>query len=65
MRAEKLVGGLSGEAERWKINVAKLEEDKKCLIGNIVLASASVAYIGPFTSEYRIKLVKGWIEKCK
>ena len=24
VRAEKLVGGLAGEAERWKVNVAKL-----------------------------------------
>lgn len=50
MRAEKLVGGLAGEASRWKVNVAKLIEDKKSLIGNILLAAASVAYIGPFTS---------------
>ena len=45
-----MVGGLAGEAERWKVNVAKLQEDFKSLIGNIILASASVAYTGPFTS---------------
>lgn len=65
VRAEKLVGGLAGEAERWKVNVAKLLEDKKCLIGNIMLASASVAYIGPFTSEYRNEMISNWKLKCK
>ena len=64
VRAEKLVGGLAGEAERWKVNVAKLQEDKKCLVGNILVASASVAYIGPFTAEYRNEMIRGWKEKC-
>lgn len=59
------MGGLAGEAERWKINVAILQEDFKSLIGNILLSSATVAYIGPFTSEYRSKMIKNWIEKCK
>jgi dynein heavy chain, axonemal len=45
-----LVGGLAGEAERWKVNVAILQQDFKNLIGNILLASATVAYIGPFNS---------------
>ena len=61
VRAEKLVGGLAGEAERWKVNVAVLQQDFKNLIGNIVLASATVAYIGPFNSEYRTKMIKSWI----
>ena len=65
VRAEKLVGGLAGEAERWKINVAKLQEDLKSLVGNILLASASIAYIGPFTNEYRSLMVKDWGQKCR
>lgn len=59
------MGGLSGEAERWKVNVAVLQQDFKNLIGNILLASATVAYIGPFNSEYRSKMIRSWIEKCK
>lgn len=65
VRAEKLVGGLAGEAERWKVNVAKLEEDLKSLVGNILLASASIAYIGPFTNEYRSMMVRDWAQKCR
>lgn len=60
-----MVGGLAGEAERWKVNVAILQEDFKSLVGNILLSSATVAYIGPFTSEYRTKMIKEWINKCK
>jgi dynein heavy chain len=44
---------LATEAERWKTNAAKLEEDLKNLIGHIVVAAASLAYLGPFTNEYR------------
>ena len=35
------------------------------MIGNIILASASVAYTGPFTFEYRQKMINDWKEKCK
>ena len=59
------MGGLAGEAERWKVNVAVLQQDFKNLIGNIVLSSATVAYIGPFNSEYRTKMIKCWMAKCK
>ena len=37
----------------------------KNLVGNIVLASASIAYIGPFTAEYRNMMVKDWAMRCK
>ena len=65
MRAEKLVTGLAGEAERWKVNAALLEEDKKNLVGNIILAAGSLAYLGPFTYNYRVEIVKKWIANCK
>lgn len=29
------------------------------------MASASVAYLGAFTSSYRIELLNTWEEKCK
>ena len=60
-----MVSLLAGEAERWKVSAAKLGDDLKSLIGNILLASASVAYNGPFTSVYRNNLVKDWKNKCK
>ena len=65
VRAEKLVGGLASEAERWKTNAAKLQEDLNNLIGNIVLAAASIAYLGPITYNYRQLMLNSWIKKCK
>jgi len=60
-----LVGGLATEADRWKINAAKLEEDLRNLTGNIVLAAGSIAYLGPFTYNYRTEMLRKWINKCK
>lgn len=57
-RAEKLLGGLSSESERWKVSSEKLEEDLKNLTGNIMLSAGFVAYLGPFTAGYRFKLFK-------
>lgn len=65
VRAEKLVTGLASEAERWKVNVAALEEDYKNLIGNILIAAGSIAYIGPFTYNYRQEIIQKWIQNCK
>jgi len=56
---------LASEAERWKINAGKLEEDLRNLVGNIVLAAASIAYLGPFTYQYRKEMLSKWILKCK
>jgi dynein heavy chain len=44
---------LASEGERWKVNATKLEEDLHNLVGNIILAAASIAYLGPFTYNYR------------
>lgn len=64
-RAEKLLNGLSGEAERWKVTQGKLQHDLKNLIGNILLAAASISYLGPFNYQYRQDMLKGWITDCK
>lgn len=61
MRAEKLLGGLSSESERWQISVDKLQEDLKNMTGNILLSSGFISYLGPFTAGFRIQLVDQWI----
>ena len=65
VRAEKLVNGLANEAERWKMNAAKLSEDLKNLTGNILLSAASIAYLGPFTQGYRAELLQKWTKRCQ
>jgi dynein heavy chain, axonemal len=34
------------------------------LTGNILLAAAFVAYIGPFSADYRDAMLKKWISRC-
>lgn len=60
-RAEKLLGGLSSESERWQQSADRLNSDLKNMTGNIMLSSAFVSYLGPFTAEYRKKLGDRWI----
>ena len=49
--ANRLVNGLSSENDRWKIEVAKLRETETMLIGDVLLASAFVSYIGAFNNS--------------
>ena len=53
VRAEKLIGGLGSEQERWSIMVQQLGQMTITLAGDILVASAVIAYLGPFTSNFR------------
>ena len=59
-RAEKLVVGLADESKRWDIAIDTLNEDKRNMLGNTVLAAGFLAYVGCFTQEYRMKLLRHW-----
>jgi dynein heavy chain len=63
-RAEKLVVGLADEATRWDQSVTVLEVDLKNLVGNIIVAAGCTSYVGPFTSKYRLDLIKQWTQYC-
>lgn len=54
--AETLVNGLSGENKRWGENVAKLRNSTQSIIGDVLLASSFVSYIGAFTAQFRLNL---------
>lgn len=64
-RAEKLLSGLSDEQVRWSINVKNLTEKKRNLIGDILISSGCISYLGPFTSAYRKNLVNKWMQKAE
>ena len=51
--AEKLVVGLAGENKRWSENVVYLQANIKNVIGDVLLASEFVSYIGAFSSKLR------------
>lgn len=60
-RAGKLILGLGGERHRWAAAVTDFDGKIANIIGDILLASGTIAYLGPFTSEYRSQLMKEWV----
>lgn len=62
-RAGQLLGGLGGEKERWTVTVARLTSDYEKLQGDVTVAAGAIAYLGPFTSTYREKIMTLWRAK--
>ena len=54
--ANRLVNGLSSENERWGKDIEKLRVDEERLVGDVLLASSFVSYIGAFDAEFRKRL---------
>lgn len=58
--------GLAGEKVRWEETVSILEEKIGYLVGDCLVASAFMSYMGPFLSNYRDDLTKNkWIEEVR
>ncbi|XP_053575482.1 dynein axonemal heavy chain 2 [Bombina bombina] len=64
-RAGTLVTGLAGEKSRWEETVKGLEENLGFLVGDCLLASAYLSYMGPFLSNYREAILSIWIKEIK
>lgn len=52
-RAEKLIGGLGGEKDRWTEAARVLGDRYDRITGDVLLSSGVVAYLGPFTVDFR------------
>ncbi|XP_031423008.1 dynein axonemal heavy chain 1 [Clupea harengus] len=65
VRADKLIGGLAGEKVRWKETVQHLEYMVTNVAGDVLLSAAYVAYLGPFTGEYRADMAEEWLRGFK
>ncbi|CEG43665.1 axonemal dynein heavy chain [Plasmopara halstedii] len=59
-RATQLIGGLGGEKARWFDMSARLQIVYDNVVGDIMLASGVIAYLGAFTSVYRDRSVRQW-----
>eukprot|EP00937_MAST-01D_sp_MAST-1D-sp2_P001492 g1492.t1 len=64
-RAHQLIDSLASEKTRWTEAADKLASDLHNLIGNMVLGAGCIAYLGPFTSEFRNEMTGKWTEFCK
>eukprot|EP00762_Andalucia_godoyi_P002130 ANDGO_02526.mRNA.1 Dynein-1-beta heavy chain len=60
-RAGRLIGGLGGEKIRWRNTVEVLGQQEKAVIGDVIVASGAIAYVGAFTAFFRQELYKEWI----
>ncbi len=60
-QATSLIDGLAGERKRWTEDSERFAETKLRLVGDCALGSAFVSYAGPFSQEFRAKLVFGQI----
>ncbi|KAI9206289.1 dynein heavy chain and region D6 of dynein motor-domain-containing protein [Polychytrium aggregatum] len=63
-RAEKLIGGLGGEKDRWSEAARTLNITFNNLIGDVLLSSGVIAYLGAFTLAYRQMMLAEWNKKC-
>ncbi|GIQ83153.1 dynein heavy chain, partial [Kipferlia bialata] len=64
VRAKKLVDGLAEEYDRWSDEKARYAAEIGVVVGNVLVCSGYIAYLGPFTIEYRKDLVDKWIKAC-
>ena len=55
--ANRLINALASENVRWALNVQQMEADYELLVGDALLASAFISYIGPFTKQFRRELL--------
>jgi dynein heavy chain len=63
--AGRLTEALSDEEVRWRETVAKLDNDLYTVPGDILVASAFIAYLGAFPIHYRNEISKKWIAECR
>lgn len=64
-KAQKLIGGLSGEKIRWMEISEKLQYHYDCLTGDILLSSAHISYLAGFVKCERNDIINNWYEVIK
>lgn len=52
-RAEILISGLSGEKNKWNLTAKELQSTLDKSVGDVLLSSGVIAYLGAFTVDYR------------
>lgn len=62
-RAEELIGGLGGEKQRWSDTAINLGVTYGRLTGDILVSAGIVAYLGPFTLQFRQKKINAWTKE--
>lgn len=55
--AQRLVGALGSELDRWQQSIIDCGEYLKVIIGDVLLAAAFVSYVGPFNKKFRDMII--------
>lgn len=63
-RAETLINSLGEEKSRWTEEAATLQLQLDHLVGDVLISSAFIAYLGPFTGIYRRNSIAQWHAHC-
>ncbi|XP_065087185.1 dynein axonemal heavy chain 6 [Ochlerotatus camptorhynchus] len=64
-RAGRLTSALADEEIRWRETVQELTAEQFAVPGDVLVASAYVAYLGAFPMDYRRELSRAWVEECR
>mmetsp|Transcript_27570 Transcript_27570/g.19964 ORF Transcript_27570/g.19964 Transcript_27570/m.19964 type:complete len:229 (+) Transcript_27570:8086-8772(+) len=56
--AQRLVNALGSESERWANAIITLGQQIEVIVGDVLLASAFVSYVGPFNKKFRTMILK-------
>lgn len=60
VRAKQLIGGLGGEKSRWTAAAGNLKTLHHYAPGDILISCGIIAYLSPFTMDYRLKAIEDW-----
>jgi len=63
--ANILNSSLGNEKEEWKKKKSNLEYFSKNIIGDILISSGIISYLGAFTKSYREQIIFEWAKKIK
>lgn len=64
-RAGRLTSALSDEEVRWRGTVDSLNQELFTVPGDVLVASACIAYLGAFSIDYRKRMSSEWILECQ
>ena len=63
--AKSLINGLANERENWKIDLAKNRENRVNVVGDVIIASGVIAYLGVFLKSYRDECTQQWADMLR
>ncbi|GAM24388.1 hypothetical protein SAMD00019534_075630 [Acytostelium subglobosum LB1] len=64
-RSIALIDNLSSERSRWELQSENFQTQMSTVVGDVVLASAFLAYIGFFDQHFRADLMQKWMHRLE